>query len=421
MYGVKATYLRDVPASIDGRNAQTSFNKRRYIFILLLTTSFLYFSFIARFGYGVLVPRLIDDLGFSRAEAGSIFSIYMIVYSIFSVITGRIFDRLGIRVVTILSFVYGFGMAFAGFSTSFLTLAVAFMIAGLGASSSWTPMVALVSSNLPKSWVGRSIGLLEVGIRISHGTAGLLIPIIALTAGWRATWWILALPLFVYGLIFYKVSSKNLLKNNINRSESLVSYRVLLASKKFWLIGLSYSFMSFASYIILTFLVDFLEREVKMSYIEASTMSSLMGFIGIAGALILTWASDRVGRMTVLASGNAITAVSTFLMSLLPSNIGTLSSVIIIIIIIYGIFFGALWPIYAACATDVFPNSVGTVLGLWTLMMGLSALTAPIIGGLVADITGSYVKALQLSVIAYVIAMVLVTTLILKGNRAKIL
>ncbi|MEM4576373.1 MAG: MFS transporter [Candidatus Nezhaarchaeales archaeon] len=413
--------MREAPLSIDDKDAQINFNKRRYLFILLLTTSFLYFSFIARFGYGVLVPRLIDDLGFSRAEAGSIFSIYMIVYSIFSVITGRVFDRLGIRVVTVLSFIYGFGMVLASFSTSFLTLAVAFAIAGLGASSSWTPMVALVSSNLPKSWRGRSIGLLEVGIRISHGTAGLLIPTIALTVGWRTTWWILALPLFVYGLVFYKVSSKNLLQKNANRSENLVSYRALLASKKFWPIGLSYSFMSFASYIILTFLVDFLEREVRMSYIEASTMSSIMGFIGIAGALILTWASDRVGRITILVSGNAIAAVSAFMMSSLPSNTSPSSSTIIIIIIIYGIFFGALWPTYAACAGDVFPSSVGTVLGLWTLMMGLSALAAPIIGGFVADATGSYIKALQLSVMAYVIAMALVTTLTLKRDRVKIL
>lgn len=399
-----------------GEGTPIKVHARDYIRVLSLATGFLFFSFLARFSYGVLVPRLIDDLGFSRAEAGSIFSMYMMMYSVFSVISGRMFDRYGVKVVVVLSLVYGLGMVLASASTSFPTLAISLAIAGLGASSSWTPMVALVSSNLPGSWRGRGVGLLEIGIRISHGAAGLLIPPIALIASWRSTLWMLATPLFAYGLAFYVLSSRSLLKFGSNRSKDLAGYRAILALRRFWLIGLSYSSMSFASYIILTFFVDFLEREARMSYVEASAMSSLMGFIGIVGALLLAWISDKAGKIAVLALGNAVTAICVYLMSLLPGNVALLSS-LGFVIAIYGIFFGALWPIYAACAVDVAPSSVGTVLGLWTLMMGVSALAAPVIGGFIADVAESYVTAFQLSAIAYIAAIALLLSLILKANR----
>jgi len=34
--------------------------QRKYAYVLSLAVSFLFFSFVARFGYGVLVPRMIE-------------------------------------------------------------------------------------------------------------------------------------------------------------------------------------------------------------------------------------------------------------------------------------------------------------------------------------------------------------------------
>ena len=50
--------------------------KRRMFFclVLLLATSFLFFSYTARFGYGVLLPRITDDLRLSKVEAGPAYS-----------------------------------------------------------------------------------------------------------------------------------------------------------------------------------------------------------------------------------------------------------------------------------------------------------------------------------------------------------
>jgi len=106
-------------------------------------------------------------------------------------------------------------------------------------------MVALVSSSLPRSWRGWSTGLLEVGARGSHGSVGFLTSLIVFAGGLRATWWIISLPLFIYGLAFYALSRSGLLRANVNAREEIASYRTLLSSREFRLVGLSYLSASF--------------------------------------------------------------------------------------------------------------------------------------------------------------------------------
>lgn len=382
--------------------------------LLFLGSSFVFVAYLIRFGYGVLLPRIIEDLGLSHVEAGLAYSLFLLLYSVFSVISGRLFDMFGIKVISLLCCVYGVGAVLVGLSYNYYMLVLSLALAGLGSSCSWAPMVALVSSRLPNHWRGRAIGILEVGIRISHGAVGLILPFLVLTSGWRASWWIIAALLLAYGVSFRMLSG---FLGAERRREEPFKYREVLSSKQFWLVGSSYFLMAFGSYIIITFLVDFLENEIRLPYVEASAMVSIMGFMGIFGTLMLTWLSDRVGRETIIAVCNVLSSVSLLFLSLSLQNI-TIKSLLMPLTAIYGIFYGGLWPTYAACAGDVFPNAVGTVVGLWTLMCGMSALLAPITGGLIVDLTGSYIMAFQLSFVTYALAAALIiSALMLKQPR----
>jgi len=372
--------------------------------LLLLGSSFVFVAYLIRFGYGVLLPRIIEDLELSHVEAGLAYSLFLLLYSVFSVISGGLFDTLGTKVISLLCCVYGIGAVFVGFSYNYYMLVLSLALAGLGSSCSWAPMVALVSSSLPNHWRGRGIGILEVGIRISHGAVGLILPFLVLTLGWRASWWIIAALLLAYSGVFRMLAGFLSIKR---RNRGPFKYREVLSSKRFWLVGSSYFSMAFGSYLIITFLVDFLESEIGMPYVEASAMVSVMGFMGIFGTLVLTWLSDKVGRETIIAICNVLSSVSLLFLSLSLQNVA-IKSLLMPVTAMYGVFYGGLWPTYAACAGDVFPNAVGTVVGLWTLMCGISALLAPITGGLIVDVTGSYAIAFQLSFITYTLAAILI-------------
>jgi len=56
-----------------------------------------------------------------------------------------------------------------------------------------------------------------------------------------------------------------------------------------------------------------------------------------------------------------------------------------------GLGFGAVWPVYAAAAIDSFPKSAaGTVIGLWTVFLGIGSILSPVICGWTIDFFGSY-------------------------------
>jgi MFS family permease len=57
----------------------------------------------------------------------------------------------------------------------------------------------------------------------------------------------------------------------------------------------------------------------------------------------------------------------------------------------FGFLYGAIWPMFAACANDYFPKEVaGTVLGLLTIFYGAGAMTTPVVSGYLADATGTF-------------------------------
>jgi MFS family permease len=58
---------------------------------------------------------------------------------------------------------------------------------------------------------------------------------------------------------------------------------------------------------------------------------------------------------------------------------------------VYGVFYASVWPMYAAAAADFFPReATGSVLGFWTIFYGFSLALAPVGGGYIADVTGTF-------------------------------
>ncbi|MCJ7494807.1 MAG: MFS transporter [Deltaproteobacteria bacterium] len=69
-----------------------------------------------------------------------------------------------------------------------------------------------------------------------------------------------------------------------------------------------------------------------------------------------------------------------------------LSYGILLPVCLFGVFYAAAWPMFAAAAADFFPReATGTVLGLWTIFYGLALILAPALGGYVADLTGTFI------------------------------
>ena len=88
---------------------------------------------------------------------------------------------------------------------------------------------------------------------------------------------------------------------------------------------------------------------------------------------------------------------------------------------IFGIGYGALWPVYAASARDFFSQAhAGSVIGLWTLFLGVGSMLSPVITGWTIDATGRFVWAFVLSAISAVMSLLLLLPLAKASSHPKI-
>ena len=159
-----------------------------------------------------------------------------------------------------------------------------------------------------------------------------------------------------------------------------------------------------------TFISTYAVQELLFPYDSATMLVTIIGAGGLIGKLTLGPISDRIGRIkvmiicAVLITGGCLAIAATRGLALM------------VFTFIFGFGYGAVWSMYAACASDFFPGQgAGGIIGLWTLCLGFGLLTSPIIGGWLADTTGT----LMFSFIAAAIAGLLSLLFILPMLKEK--
>ncbi len=372
-------------------------------FILTASFATIFIHYSIRLGYGILMPEMIQSLKITKAQAGTIASSFYLSYSIFSPIMGFAVDRFSSRVLlTICSAIFATGTYLLSRPETLSQACFAFFIVGVGASAMWTPVVTLVQRWYGAKRRGLALGILSVSYAIGYGVMGIALPPVVAGYGWRACWLILAL----FSLLLVPLNGI-LLRNhprdlNLNpwgegekssapvspdQGKKRIHYRQLLRMPSLWFAAVSYLFIAFTAYLVNLFIVTYGNLELKYSFPQAAQLASGIAFSGIAGAFLLPLLSDFIGRKKCLLIINAGMTASILLIIWAGKSWSSLFAAVCI----FGVFYAAVWPVYAAAAADFFPReATGTVLGFWTIFYGISLVIAPALGGYIADQTGTF-------------------------------
>ena len=134
-------------------------------------------------------------------------------------------------------------------------------------------------------------------------------------------------------------------------------------------------------------MVDYAKYQLHLPLEKASLLATIHGLCQIVGMLTVLPLSDFWGRKKTILFSNAM--ITCALIGLLA--IGNSWDSLSLLIGCVAIFYGATFPIYGACAGDYFPKEMmGTVLGAWTPLYGLGAISTHWISGVLRDSTGVY-------------------------------
>lgn len=403
------------------RRGKPSMNKRG-LAVIIGSFCTVFTGFAIRSSYGVLLPKMLPSLEISKTEAGVIYGLFFVAYTVFSPLLGLLADRTNIRaILTMFLVILGIGTLLMGYSSSLMEACFFFMLAGIGASATWSPVVPLVQRWTSDRRRGVTLAFVDVGASLGVAVSSILVPLVVLAYDWRMGWKGLGtLAVFMAGINFFLIQDSPKENPNVHDSKfggqlnksASTRYVGVLRDRNFLFIGLSYLSIGFSTLIPVTFVSTYAVQEVKLSYDVATRLITILAVSSLVGKLVLGALSDAIGRIKAILISEILIGIGCSLLVYLPNVFAIHLSMAI-----FGLGHGAVWPLYALCAPDYFSkNSAGFIVGFWTLLLGIGFILSPIIAGWIADVTGIFMWSFVLAIATTSLSMFL---LLLVGKKVS--
>jgi len=369
-------------------------------------------SYAVRYGYGILLPEMLPSLDITKTEAGVIYASFFIAYTILSPVLGLLGDRYNVRLLlTVFVGVLGAGTFLMAFSSTIVQASLFFILAGIGSAVCWAPTMALAQRWTSDKHRGKVLAFIDVGSALGIIGTSTVVPMIVIANDWRAGWMSLGVLGFAVAVLNFlavrnhpgEQPALRQVKLKQHPSEPIGTiYMRLLRDGRFWLIGLAYLLTGFSIIIPFTFLSTYAVQELAFSYETATKLITVIGIGAVIGKTTLGPLSDKIGRIKVMMLCAVLIA---------GGSLGMAYGQRIWLIVFTAVFslgYGTAWSMYAAAASDYFSKeSSGSIVGLWTVYLGIGSVISPIIAGWIADATGTLSWSFILAAVGGIISFLL--------------
>lgn len=344
-------------------------------------------------------PFLVPELGLSRTQYGTLATVTFAAAALASLSAGKVVDRTGVRQV-MWWLVFG---------------ALGAMLAAAAAPGYWVLLLAVVASGvvqalsnpvtnrLAAQWVplgrrGLVMGIKQSGVQMTQAGAGLVLPSVALLAGWRGAMALAAATTLLLGvvLVWRYVPKEDRIRRD--RSTAITSS---LPPSVWWLAG--YIFLIGAALQGVNFYLPlFGFEELGLPVGRAGMLAAVIGSIGVAARIGWGRLSERLGgrpAMLIVSLGGAgamaliLASVSVhpwlvWVGAVLLGATGVAANVVVMVSLLH----------------TVQPEAIGRASGMVALGMYLGFTTGPVSVGALVDALGHYSPAWAALIIVYLLA-----------------
>jgi len=345
----------------------------------------------------VLYPMLkviSDEFRLSGTATGLITSTYFFAYVAMQVPSGLLGDRLGLKRVMIAFYLLGgtalLIMGFAAKSYFFLLLMVG--LHGIGMGAYYPTSYGINIGTLPRERRGLASAFINSGMSV--GTAlGLVIsgPIYLATGSWRFPFLLLAVPTILAPFVFIKYLPEPVNTRTCGRikRDQRVDLRRILADRDLWFLNLAVFCSGYGFWVALTWGSVFFATERSLSLAAAGLFTALPALSAIPAALFVGRLSDSIGRRKLALILYPLQAAAIFALAYVRSI-----PALVAILIFYGVVGRTVSDtvLISWFGDHVFeknPDALGAAVGVYNLVGMSSAIGAPMVSGLIKDLSGS--------------------------------
>jgi len=390
------------------------------VFLLFLVYGI---NYLDRVALSIVAPIVQTDLGIDAAQMGLVFSTFFIGYALFNFIGGLASDRLGPKLVYVLS--VGLWSVFCGMTAltvGFVSLLIVRLLFGMAEGPLCSAANKMVNNWLPRDGAATAMGLLSAGSPLGGAIAGPIVGLLAAQFGWRPAFWIVCAIGLAWVVVWMMSTSDRPATPAGDAPSARAATRAASPApapaataatpahtlshyvRQPRIIATAAAFFSY-NYVLFFFLSWFPSYLVRAHHLNIKEMSVatvvpwLVGTVGLAcggaisdalyrltGNLLL---SRRIVLVTCLLGAGACVAVAGAVQS--TQGAVALMSVSLFFLYVTG-------AIYWAIVQDVVhPARVGGVSGFLHCMGSLSGVIGPAVTGFIVERSGSFASAFVLA------------------------
>ena len=357
---------------------------------------------ITRFAYGLLLPAMRVDLGWSYTLAGAMNTANALGYFVGALLTPWLLKRVGAS--TLLwsgAFLASLFMGLSGFFTATEPLLVQRLLAGVASAFVFIAgglMAARLGAQQP-AHSGLLLGLYYGGTGVGIVLSAVLVPWVLEQAdaqehAWRWAWWVLALVcVLASAMLLWPARIFAESHAPVGHTPGLVPMQFRWRQFGFALGGYTLFGMGYIGY--MTFVVALL-REHGSSALAVTVFYGLLGLAVMASSRIWAGLLDRHKNGHALAKLNALLGVATILPALTQSWPVVLAS---------GLLFGAVFLSVVASTTALVRHNLpasawAAGISAFTTVFAAGQIIGPTVVGWIADGPGGLARGLVVSALA---------------------
>ena len=273
--------------------------------------------------YAVVIPTLIAVWGLTRAQAGLLGTVTLVVSSVGGWIAGILADRYGrVRVLQLTILWFSLFTFLSGLTTSYAQLFGARALQGLGFGGEWAAGAVLIAETVDARYRGKAVAAVQSGWSVGYGTAALLFALLfnlfPAAQAWRYLFFVgLSPALLVFVVRRYVqepavyVATRQQIQAGAEKTPFWDIFRPPLAGTTLLASLLTLGILG-GNYNVLTWLPTYLRTVRHLSYTNTGGFL-LVNILGsFSGYLVGGYISDTLGRrraFMLLAVAAALTVL----------------------------------------------------------------------------------------------------------------
>lgn len=366
--------------------------------------------------FGVFFSPLLIEFGWSRATISGAASVGILMFGFFTIIAGRLGDKVGPRIVMVgCGVLLGLGYLLMSQVNAIWQLYLFYgAVVGIGISG-----VDVLPLSTVARWFVKKRGMMSGILKVGAGAGMLIMPLVAnwliSSYNWRISYIILGsivmsvvIPAAQFlrrdpaqkGLLPYGANEAD--TSSLNSAEEGFSLQEAMHIRQFWILCAICGLFLFCAQTILVHIAP-CAIELGITSTSAASILATIGGISMVGRFVMGSVGDRVGNKLAITICVIILVVALFWLQSAREL-----WMLYLFAAIYGFAHGGFFTLLSPMVAELFGlSSHGIIFGTVFFSGTVGGAVGPPLAGRIFDVTGSYQLAFLICGAASVIGLIL--------------